>query len=338
MRSGIHIKEIKKAFRILGKCIAYIFMQVIVLVILLEVFGYTVDPYGISYFPEMAAYLDTMILEEPIGYRNRPRLHDEFFGVPVVINSLGMRDREVPERGEDEFRILIMGDSLPFGIGVEFEDSLSYQLEMLMNEKGDSSRHIRTLNMGVPSYNTEQELIQLKQTGIGLEPQLVILLYSSNDIEPKMWIFEKRNSWYTDFAQRSYAVSLLYTLFREVRDNFSISKPGQMTVEEYYDARWKYVDKAFSEMNALLDNKGIPFVLFTWEESGHIFDLLMKTADREGFPVITLNPWRDPRWEHEDPMKFRNSTIDSHPNAAGNSILAVLIAEALERRGLLSMN
>jgi lysophospholipase L1-like esterase len=338
MRSGIQESTFKKGFRISGKCISYLFIQIVVIMMLLEIFGYTVDPYGISYFPEMAAYLDTMILEEPIGYRNRPGLHDEFFGVPVVINSLGMRDREVPERGKNEFRILVVGDSLPFGIGVKFEDSLSYQLEKFMNEKGDNSRHIRTLNMGVPSYNTEQELIQLKQTGIGLQPQLVILLYSSNDIEPKMWIFEKRSSWYTNSGQRSYAVSLLYTLIREVRDHFLMSQPGQMTVQEYYDSRWEHVDNALTEMKSLLDSKGIPFVLFTWEESGHIFDLLTEVADREGFPVVTLNPWRDPRWKNEDPMKFRNSVIDAHPNAAGNSILAVLIAEALEKRGLVQLH
>ena len=66
-----------------------------IFILLLEIFGRIVDPLGVSYYPETAKYLDTLIIEEPIGYRNRPGLEGRFWGTQVSINSLGLRDRDV---------------------------------------------------------------------------------------------------------------------------------------------------------------------------------------------------------------------------------------------------
>jgi hypothetical protein len=46
--------------------------------VLLEVIGRLGDPLGISYYPETARFLDTMIIEGPIGYRNQPNLKGQF--------------------------------------------------------------------------------------------------------------------------------------------------------------------------------------------------------------------------------------------------------------------
>src|SRR5687767_1828066 len=106
--------------------------QVLLLFGLLETAGRFFDPIGISYYPETAAYTDTLVFEEPIGYRNAPNLRGRFWGVPVSINSLGMRDREVDAHpAPDEFRILVMGDSFAFGLGVSYEDSIPQQLEKM---------------------------------------------------------------------------------------------------------------------------------------------------------------------------------------------------------------
>jgi len=96
----------------------------------LEIVGRLFDPLGVCYYPETARYLDTLVLGGPIGYRNRPGLTGRFYGAQVTINALGMRDRELaadPERGE--FRVAIMGDSLPFGIGVAYADSIPAAIE-----------------------------------------------------------------------------------------------------------------------------------------------------------------------------------------------------------------
>ena len=150
-----------------------------IFLLLLEAVGRLADPLGISYYPETAKYLDTMIIEEPIGYRNRPNLKGQFWGAPVTINSLGLRDREVSlEPADNEFRILLLGNSGAFGLGVADEDTYSSRLEQQLNRDADGMTY-RVINMGVPSYNTEQELIQLQSLGLSLDPDLVLLMFAS---------------------------------------------------------------------------------------------------------------------------------------------------------------
>ena len=191
------------------RVLLFLVMQIVLIFVLTEILARILDPAGISYYPETASLLDQMIIEEPIGYRFPPNMSGRFHGVHVQTNSLGLRDREIPTiKSPAEYRILMMGDSVVFGMGVEFEDSIPFQLEHLLNQEAGQDRRYRTVNMGVPSYNTEQELIQLRDVGLSLEPDLVLLFFIPNDIEPKMWVFEKRRNPAADLAQRSYAASL----------------------------------------------------------------------------------------------------------------------------------
>ncbi len=316
----------------------YLTILAVITFLTLEIIGHIFDPLGISYYPEMANYLDTMIVEEPLGYRNRPNLQGNFFGQPVTINSLGMREREVSTKLDNEFRILVMGDSVPFGIGVKFAESFPHQLEVILNSK--YNHKFRTLNMGVPSYNTEQELLQLQTLGINLQPNLVILLFSSNDIEPKMWVFTKRDSWYANLAQRSYAMSLLFIFYRETKkvlaqSFISTANAGQISLHEYHknSIRWKAIEQSLTAINHLLKQRKIPFVLFTNQELDNILALLRNVGNK--FPIINLTPWVDSRWQ--DPKKYINSYVDGHPNSAGHLILATLIAEHLNKLDVLGL-
>lgn len=331
----------------LGYTLAILAAQAIVMVVLLEFAARAFDPLGVSYYPETARYLDTLVLEEPIAYRNRPGLEGRFYGAAVRINALGMRDREVGPKEPGEYRVLVLGDSVPFGIGVSYEESLPHQLERLL-QAHHPGRRVRTLNLGVPSYNTEQELIQLRSLGLRLEPDAAILLFSSNDIEPKRWVLDRRGRWYADLAQRSYAAALLYVLAREVRQRFAAIPAAHagggiaglnaplISMDGYRadDPRWLAVERALSEMSRALRGNGIPLVLFALGEGPPVLPLLEAVARREGIPFHNLRRREDPRWRGMDERLFRNSAIDGHPSALGNAALATLVAESLAHAGI----
>jgi hypothetical protein len=323
------MQRLREALRIATTLI----LQGLVAFGLLEAVGHAFDPWGISYYPNTAAWLDTLILEEPIGYRNRPGLAGEYYDVPVSINSLGLRDREIPpDPAPDEHRILIMGDSVPFGVGVPFEDTYGFLLERRLNgARADGDPPVRTINLGTVSYNTEQELVQLETLGLGLHPSLVTLLVTSNDIEPKMWVFEKRSSWLASRGQRSRAVALLMKLYREARG--AIARPVQVVSWDGYrdgDPRWETMRASLLEMDRLCREAGVPFVVFTYQLGETAAGELVSAAGAAtGTPVVDLDPWRDLRWKSENRTDYLVPNGGFDPNRAGHEIYAELIHEAL---------
>jgi len=205
---------------------ASIFSGILLLtsLVLLEVIARIFDPLGVSYYPDNARLMDTMIIEEPIGYRNRPNLDDEFFGHRVTLNSLGLRGPDYQPKAVDEaLEIMFLGDSVVFGVGVANENTLPALLEARLSSNSESAidNPVKIINMGCISYNTEQELIQYKQLGHNFNPDLILLMFSSNDIEPNMWIFNRRDNFAVKFAQKSYAISLLYMIKRRLGDLLS---------------------------------------------------------------------------------------------------------------------
>ena len=189
----------------------------------------------------------------------------------------------------------------------------------------------------------------MRDLGLGLQPDAALLIFSTNDIEPKRWVLEKRTRWYVDLAQRSYALSLLYVLLREVREHFALAGSAStagavagldaplVNMGEYRTGspRWQAIDRSLTEINRLLRERDVRFILFTVSQGSPALDLLRGVAAREGFPLVDLNRPEDPRWKGMDERLFHNSKIDGHPTALGNLALATLIAENLAREGAL---
>jgi hypothetical protein len=309
-----------------------------IVLLLLEVAGRIADPAGISYYPETAKYFDTLIIEEPIGYRNRPNLQARFWGKQVSINSLGMRDREVnTPAAKDEFRILLLGDSLVFGMGVADDETISYQLEQQLNHSPetrmrDDATTYRVFNMGVPSYNTEQELIQLETLGETLNPDLVVLMFSTNDLQPKMWVLERRGSGIVNLAQRSYALSVLAVLYWESRQWLTGNDPRAPFQANRDDhPRWSVVESALTRIAALCADRGIPFVLFV----NGTYPRLETLAKKIDLRLVNLWEFRDDtRWNHPD-TQLAVSLVNEHPNRLGSERYSTLIRESLQRLGVI---
>lgn len=325
----------------------FLVSQLLVFIVLVEVGARLIDPLGISYFPETARLLDTMIIEEPIGYRLAPGLEGRFHGVEVVVNELGMRDRPVASpKPEGEKRILLLGDSVMFSVGVEIEDSIPWQLEAFANANAPAGTRYRTLNMGVPSYNTEQELIQLRELALDLEPDVATLLFVINDLEDKMWVFDKRASWLADFAQRSYAVSLFYKLVLPrakwavdlvVPEPAASHNGGPMRGAPIDTPRHERVLENLEQIHQVLEANGIPFLLMVhFNVSDPFYSRIQALGAEAGFPVARLDVWKDPRWQGEERRDYRNSATDSHCNPRGCEIHARLMYELMLDAGLLT--
>jgi hypothetical protein len=184
--------------------------------------------------------------------------------------------------------------------------------------------------MGVPSYNTEQELMQLQSLGLSLVPDLVLLMFSLNDLQPKMWVFERRKSLLTNIAQRSYAASLLAIFYWELRvwlTGQDQRAPYRGNFEEH--PGWSNVEASMAEISALCKRNGIPFVLFAAD-----YPRLRSLADRAGFAMVNLEALRatDSRWKG---LKLSISRTNKHSNELGTEVNSTLMRESLQRLGII---
>ena len=324
-------------------------VQGIIFLVLLEIVGRIFDPVGISYYDETARLFDSLVRDEPLGYRFPPGLKDSFNGVDVDINELGMRDAEVAaEKPDSETRILAMGDSVIFSVGVESQDSIPVRLQAMVNENTTNGRNFRILNMGVPSYNTVQQLEQLKQVGLDLQPDAVFLLTVPNDIQDRLWVYNKRSNPIVDAVQRSYAIGLVFFTLRSIALATGLTSNASQAVLDDESTNndsgaqlelkgWRDIENSLIEINRILKDRDIPFLLFYRSQFGDTFkQRFRELGQRESFATRELNIFDDPRWEDLDKSEYVNSPVDSHCNAAGCQLYATAIYEGLAEAGLIN--
>lgn len=109
------------------------------------------------------------------------------------INARGLRGPLVPyERTPGMLRILILGDSIAFGYGVEESDSVGARLTARLAARG---LRAEVINTGVPSYNVEQEVGYLAAEGARYRPDWVLLAVCWNDINEKSSVRVTSDGW-----------------------------------------------------------------------------------------------------------------------------------------------
>lgn len=94
------------------------------------------------------------------------------WNISYRINSIGLRDEEIAASKDDEFRILVLGDSFVEGYGVDSENRLTEILEKNLASK--TNRKINVINAGVASYSPLLEYLSLMKLEY-LSPDLVLV-------------------------------------------------------------------------------------------------------------------------------------------------------------------
>ncbi len=108
---------------------------------------------------------------------------ESFEPFTVRVNSLGLRGDEVlTTKPENKTRILFVGDSYTFGLGVKEENTFSSVVKKLLNQK-IKDKGFETLNAGVPATGPGYDYLFIKNTGLSLKPDVIIVgFYMQNDI------------------------------------------------------------------------------------------------------------------------------------------------------------
>jgi hypothetical protein len=127
--------------------------------------------------------LGAFVQDDQVGYYHAPGFQGYAyrrgaFDCPVSISPDGLRQTNVHAQRQYPTRLLILGDSFSFGVGVKEESIFVSLIQNALNPQG-----IGVINGGQCGYCVEQEVkfgIRLAQT---VQPELIILsLYPNNDV------------------------------------------------------------------------------------------------------------------------------------------------------------
>lgn len=109
------------------------------------------------------------------GFRHRAQTKT------ISVNSKGYRGREHDlARTPGVARVVMLGDSITFGPGVDDTETFSDRLDSLPNGP-------EVVNLGVMGYGTDQELLKLEREGLAFGPDVVVLHFClHNDFADNM--------------------------------------------------------------------------------------------------------------------------------------------------------
>ena len=103
----------------------------------------------------------------------------------VRTNALGFRQADIEARHPGVCRILVLGDSTTFGMGVGPGETIPAVLERILNDTGN--RQFDVINAGVPGYGTAEEWLVYRRWADILQPDIIVLLFLvTNDVQDNL--------------------------------------------------------------------------------------------------------------------------------------------------------
>ena len=291
----------------------------------------------------------------------KPGSHYEWQGIPVDINSHGLRGPETTyEKPPSTIRILNLGDSVAMGWGVDEEKTYGRGLELLLNEQSTGNLRYEVINAGVPGWNLENALAYLQAEGLKYEPDLLLLdLTIANDIKgrsalladsqpfPIKWL--RANSYFWPFltVQMRWLEARSKGLERiDVID--PPTDPAKYFPLEPESEQWTRAWNLVLAMKQMAEENDVSFMLVVFplefqvlEESYPTLpqEIFMAKAAEAGIPALDLLPAfqkacrEKPGGACQLEDRYLFADVWMHPSAYGHELTAREI-EALVSQGL----
>lgn len=110
-------------------------------------------------------------------------VHPQYDGQLVTVNSEGYRGPDWPaEADPDATNVLLLGDSMSFGLGAEDDETIAVHLEAGL-AAAIPGRRFRVYNACVPGYGPRHWLVQVESLRARLRPRLCLAtFYDGNDL------------------------------------------------------------------------------------------------------------------------------------------------------------
>ena len=264
----------------------------------------------------------------PHGVRLRPNTvgsirNHELSGLDVEIrvNSIGLRYDELGPKGPDEFRVLVLGDSITFGDFLPEEETWTRRMEGLV---GGRAKTIRFLNAGLPGAGTLEEFWLFQELREAVKPDLVLVGMYLNDAQNASGFYVKTLG--APWNRRRF-LTWVVTRFQLLEKGwFRNSLPGRI------DPNWRETFRAGRKLRSgdMFDSRdGFDFEIYNaymdfglgwnaqaWEEIGRILESLKGAVGGSGAGLaVALFPVH---------IQILGSVEDSRPQESARALCARL--------------
>lgn len=283
--------------------------------------------------------------------------------VMMEVNSLGFRGAEIPrDKTPDEFRVLILGDSITWASYLPEEETYVRRLEGYLR-KLLPGRKVEVLNAGVGDVGLKEEIDILKERGLAARPDLVILSFYLNDSRPP-WGFAGelgKRGWlrrHSLLAETIYKNLKLRRWNKEKgedrlawtkamnRLNWKNDRRAFLHLAELakYDwgaawepSSWSAIDRDLARLKTLSEENNFTVVVAVFPVAFQVYAafredapqlILKKKAERLGFFYLDLLPFL---------RKYRREEKDvyydwCHPAGKTNDFIARILAQFLRTK------
>jgi lysophospholipase L1-like esterase len=293
-------------------------------------------------------------LDEELIYSLKPGQEriakSEEFVEHVTTNRHGLRDDEIRTRDSFEKRIIVLGDSMIFGHGVNDDQTFPNQLEAIFR---DENRAVDVINAGVKGYGTDSahKFFTARLQPLSLQPDLVIFAVYQNDLYDNIgqplytiengslapldptrnWIYllgtiEQKTP---EFIRNRILYGIVLSRFVG-RDVYS--QLPDMNEQELYD--WA-AHKAFLEIVDLRRRgrrQGFRVMVLCIPYRDGPPDAYAWLQPLRKLGIWLVDPSQDPVWQAEKERWFFER--DYHMTPEGNRLFAEMVREAIVREKL----
>lgn len=268
----------------------------------------------------------------------------------VRTNSLGFRTKELQPKQANEYRVLILGDSMVFGDGVNQSETISSYLEIIGNDlPRENNKTLSVYDYSISGLNTVSELLIFRNFVREVNPDHVVLgFFLGNDIIPNALATidefgnyvtpdEKLARFRKDLMENYESFSFNSTLIRAIA--LKVYPPR---VRFQVSSRPVIINKTYGLLKNFQDDSqelGIHFsvviihpkdsvqggILQAWTESKKIGRLVFEFCQKNGIDVIDMSEFMKGK---EDREKYFHR-IDGHYTKQGTSLVAKVILDKI---------
>jgi len=260
------------------------------------------------------------------------------YSYTIRTNSLGFRTRELAPRRAGEQRLLLFGDSMLFGVGLEQGHTLAARLEQFGSE---AASPLNVYNYSMLSFSTAQALIAARAYAPAAQPDHMLLgIFVANDLLPNAIS-------HADTQNRlSYDTTRIAQLHGELEKRLAPLMPSialrawaysawmprlrfQLAAEDrFIQPTYDLIDE-FTALSQSLGARASIVIIYPryavsdglkglWSTSRTPGALLAQHCRAKGIPVLDLLDYMDGASDAED-YYYKE---DGHFNGAGNEHVA----------------